>query len=231
MDATEVYYSPYRKDFGESVAALLDEDHDYVTSSLEERDGIFVLAYISVMFLSLIKVIAFTFLWVFKKRALPKCALPLDRHTANNYSEGTSSLELMLRESEGTVTNKYSTTKSADKSTALMELRDYLLTHNFTLHGTILKRIERRVSEEELIRSIRTGEIETPFTRVQVTFGNDMNKVLKKVLGKKITLGTKKFTQETYITIGDSDYSVIKEPLQEMFNRQVFVLLDENWKN
>ena len=228
MCSDEMYLASYKCDFSEEATAIFKEYHEWVTNSLHSRGIMFAICYSMMMTLALLKVMVHFAHWLPKKK--PNYDhLKLTWQNANDVvSDGYTSLALTLSEATGTIRNKGKTNENRPQ--ALTQIRDYLIENNFVLHGKILKKVERRISEDELIKCIRTGEIDKPFTKVQITFGNNMNKVLKDVIGKSINLQTKKLTGETYIIAGD-DFNFIKEPLYTIFHKPVKVILDENFKD
>jgi cbb3-type cytochrome oxidase subunit 3 len=56
MSYIDIIFSPYRGNLSEEIGEILSEDHEMVLRQIESRGLLFLIGYIMVMFLSLIKV-------------------------------------------------------------------------------------------------------------------------------------------------------------------------------
>ena len=56
MSYIDIIFSPYRGNLSEEIGEILSEDHEMALKQIESRGLLFLIAYIMVMFLSIIKV-------------------------------------------------------------------------------------------------------------------------------------------------------------------------------
>lgn len=219
-------FSPYRsKDLKKEFLDILAEDREWICSSLESRGLLFAIAFISIMSLSLLKAIIFLFEETKKPQATYK-HLALSR---NLNSESITSL-LSRREDIDEIENEDNlcpdvTTKN-NRVKALSTLRSYLYQHNFTLNMKVLKKVNHRVDDEDLISMCKSGEITTPLSTTHITLGNEINALLKEVLENTIDLRINKFTKETYIRVLNDDFYPIQEKLSTIYNEPIRFTFD-----
>ena len=218
--------SPYRsKDLGKEIEEIFSEDYDYVCSSFEEKGFWFLLALVSVMFLSVLKAIVFFFEQK-DKPVMTYSHLGLHR---GMQSESITDI-LTRRESTDEVENHdnlcpntATKNKTAD---SFITLRNYLYQHDLTLHIETIKEINHRISEEELAEMYRLGKITKPLSTTHITCGDNLNKLLKEVLGDTIDLKTNKITQETYIKVINDDFYPIQTKLEEIYMEHIKLKFD-----
>lgn len=219
--------SPYRdKDLSKEFFQILEEDHEWVCSSLEGRGLLFVIAYIVLMSMALLKAIVFLFEQM-GKPVMTYSHLDLKR---NMHEESITSI-LTRRESIEEVQNHDNfcpndnvKTQRAEK---IISLRNYLYQHNLTLHAQVLKVTQHKVSEEDLFEMYRTGEITKPLSTSKVTFGQEVNSLLSEVLGKDIIdLKIDKITKETYIKVLNEEFIPIKDALSNLYNENIRIVFD-----
>lgn len=218
--------SPYRsKDLGKEFVEILEEDYEWICHSLKERGFIFFVAVITLMSMSLLKAIV---------HVISQMQKPIMTYNHLNLHRGMQEESithiLTRRESIDEVQNYDNLCPNSTIKNKRVEnisaLRNYLYQHDLTLHITVLKTIKHRLTDEELAEMYRTGEITKPLSTTKITFGEDLNKLLKEVLGNAIDLRTNKFTKETYIQVLNDDFLPIKHSLENMYNEQIKLRFD-----
>jgi hypothetical protein len=112
------------------------------------------------------------------------------------------------------------------RADTIIALRNYLYQHDLTLHATLIKKINHRRTEEELMEMYRTGVLSKPLSTTHVSFGHDVNKLLKEVLGDAIDLRTDRFSQETYIKVLNDDFAPLKTALKNTYNENIKIQFD-----
>lgn len=221
---TLLEFSPYRGSFQEEMELLSEKSHDIyetyhneVCSSLNGRGLNFGICYALLMICATVRVIKF---------AVSRLMMtPHKKIVANHsfyYLEPTKEIhESMLMGREACDLNKDNyqlNNKIKDiKSEKLAQLRKYLYSNGLKLPVRVIKTIEHRVPEDVMIKYIRTREIIKPFTTDYVTFGDEINTLLKDVLNTKIDLKKDRNTKETYIVIPNMEIDLIISELSELF--------------
>ena len=221
--------SPYRDNVWKECMEILTEDSEYVCSSFEDKDLFFLMAYISVMFVSILKTINFAFNQM-KKPKMDYKHLDLK---SDMQAESIAGI-LSQRESIGlrNTDNLNPQPKvKAERTNSITSLRNYLYQHNLTLRATIIKKINHKVTEEELLEMYRLGEITKPLSTTHVTFGENINKLLKEIFGDTVDLRTDRFNKSTYIKILNDDFYPLKEALNNFYNENIKIIFDNNTKN
>ena len=218
--------SPYRsKDLGKEFVEILEEDYEWICHSLKERGFIFFVAVITLMSMSLLKAIVHVISQM-QKPIMTYNHLDLHR----GMQEESITHILTRRESIDEVQNHDNLCPNSTIKNKRVEnisaLRNYLYQHDLTLRITVLKTIKHKLTDEELAEMYRTGEITKPLSTTKITFGEDLNKLLKEVLGNAIDLRTNKFTKETYIQVLNDDFLPIKHSLENMYNEQIKLKFD-----
>lgn len=225
MSYTESMFSPYRGDTSKEIMEVLSEDHEMVCSSLESRGLLFGIAYITIMSLSVVKAIVHAFTQLQKPKATYD-HLSIVRGMRN---ENISSI-LLRRESINDIQNHDNVCpvdkKKEQRAETLTTLRNYLYQHDLTIPIKTIKKINHKVSEDELLEMYRLGEITKPLTTTHITCGDRLNSLLKEVLGDTIDLKINKLTKETYIRIINDDYLPIKQRLEEIYNETIKLKFD-----
>ena len=141
--------SPYRGDLEQEIGEILYEDHEAVCKGIEYRNLIFVIAYIIVMALSVLKVLYHVFDHYRKpERPIPK----ITREMVEKRSDLTYMYE--IKESGNYNRNHHQTKNNQARVTAITKLRRYLYNNNLTLNGIILKEVNHKVSDHAFISSI-----------------------------------------------------------------------------
>jgi hypothetical protein len=218
--------SPYRsKDLSQEFFEILEEDYEWVCSSLESRGLIFLIAFIVLMSMSLLKAIVH----VIEQSQKPVMTYEHLNLNRGMHSESITDI-LTRREAIDEVENHDNlcpnTKVKTQRANTFNALRGYLYQHDLTLHVETIKKINHRISEEELVEMYRTGEITKPLSTTHITFGEELNHMLKEVLGSHIDLKTNKITQETYIRVLNDDFLSIKEELQKVYNEPIKLKFD-----
>ena len=218
--------SPYRsKDLGKEFIEILEEDCEWVCSSLKERGFIFLIAFIVLMSMSLLKAIIHVF------TQLHKPIMTYEHLDLRRGMHEESITDILTRreavDEVQTHDNLCPNDKvKSQKVQSINNLRKYLYQHDLTLHVTVLKTINHRATDEELAEMYRLGKITKPLSTTHVTFGEDLNKLLKEVLGNSINLSTNRFTQETYIKIINDDFISLKEEIEGLYNEKIKLKFD-----
>ena len=218
--------APYRsKDLGKEFSDILAEDCEWICSSFEEKDLLFLIAFIVLMSLSLLKAIIFIFEQL-QKPVMTYSHLDLHRNMQSESITGILTRRETIEEVENHDNFCPNTKVKTQRANTFNTLRNYLYQHDLTLHIETLKKINHKISEGELYEMYRTGEITKPLSTTHITFGEELNHLLKEVLGNKIDLRTNKLTQETYIRIFNDDFIPIKEELQKIYNEPIKLKFD-----
>lgn len=205
------------------TGATLLGDYEYIMSKFNNRVSLVsVLAYVCNLPLSLAKIMCF----------IPKQLMK--PNTNCGYVEPESSIsevnepENDLEESDDLFHDIYCLDNmiKSQKANNLIELRKYLYTNDFKLHGNIIKRIEHRVSDEDMLRSVEDKNFMPKFSTTQITFGNDLNKILSMALPNIITLKKRTISDETYVLFKDDDYGFLEETLKRVYLEPIKVIID-----
>ena len=218
-------YTPYRsKNLWKEFLQILKDDYAWICNSLEGRGLMFAIAVVSLMSMSFIKAIV-TIAEQVKKPLVTYDHLNLHR----GMRDDTLTSILSHRERVEDIQNHdnfYSDEEKEQRVNAIASLRSYLYQHKFTLYVTTLKKINHRVSEEDLMQMYRTGEISKPISTTRVTFGDDLNRLLKEVLGDTINLKVDKITGETYVQITNDDFFPLRNSIEDLYNEKLTLKFD-----
>lgn len=218
--------SPYRsKDLSKEFFEILGEDYEWVCSSLKSRGFIFIIAFIVLMSMSLLKAIVHV-IEQSQKPIMTYNHLELHR---GMHKESITDI-LTRRESIDEVQNHDNLCPNdkikEQRANTINSLRNYLYQHDLTLQVHVIKTINHKLTDEELLEMYRSGEITKPLSTTKITFGEDLNKLLKEVLESKIDLRTNRLTQETYIQILNDDFLPIKDALSTLYNEDIKLKFD-----
>ena len=223
----QAQFSPYRGDTCRECMEILEEDLQWVEDSFEVKGLNFLLAYISVAFLSTLKAILHYFTQMQKpKMTYDHLALTRTIHkdSITNILSRREGLNIKETQNHDNLCpNDNVKTQQAD---TINKLRSYLYQHDLTLHATTLKKINHKRTEEELLEMYRTGILSKPLSTTHVTFGHDLNLMLKEVLQDTIDLRTDRFSKETYIKVLNDDFMPIKDALCKVYNEKVVIKFD-----
>lgn len=228
------YNNPYKDNLGDRICSILKTDAEYVCSAFSEVNLRFLIAFTGVMLISLIKVIAYTIEWL-GKPSEPKPDIkrifPLSRNYVNQLNDESDiiNVNVEIQSNAGTLEDLYMSDKRIkdNYSKLLNDFRLYLYKNNLELHAEILKTINHHnVSEEDLVTYMHTGEVTRPYSTTHITFGDDINHTLKRIIGNKIKLKENRLTKETYILIYNDELHMIKEELQKIYNEPIKVKFD-----
>lgn len=86
-----------------------------------------------------------------------------------------------------------------------------------TLYGIIVDTKYMKTDDGELVQFLSTGELNQPFMKQYISFGNDMNNALKQMLGDKVNITTRKKGANSCIIIENGDLNPIKNELSKVF--------------
>ena len=220
-------FTNYRGNILEDVVTILEEDCDYVCRSFEDKDIFFVLCFIGVMALSVLKVICH----VFEELQKPKMTyehLNLERGMRNDCITSIMTRREAIPEvhnHDNLCPNDKVKTRRANE---INTLRKYLYEHDLTLNVLVLKKINHRIADEDLLNMCKSGEISKPLYTTHITFGQEINNLLKEVLGASVDLRKNRFTKETYIRVENNDLFPLKDALLDYFNEEITFKFDED---
>ena len=227
----ESCFNPYRENLWEESIKIIEEDIDKICSTLQSRGLLFFTAFLVLMPITLLKVITH----VHAQLKKPVWNYDYLKLTRDKMDKETITQLLTRRESCDKVQNidNYNPNikKKEERANKINTLRMYLYKHDLKLRGYILKTINHKLTEEELLQLCRTGEVVKPMTTTRVTFGYDIDYLLKEVLGDKIDLQVRKLTGETSIKIVNYDFQSIGDALSNLYNEDVQVIFDDTQKN
>ena len=109
----------------------------------------------------------------------------------------------------------------------LTALRNYLIKSNFKLHGTVLRTDFPKIKGEELLYYTQSGElISKAFITMRVTFGNDINSLLKSIFKNKVKVRKMRNKEETYIVFNNSEVVELEKELKSIFLEDVTIKLN-----
>jgi len=97
-------------------------------------------------------------------------------------------------------------------------LRKALYSNNFTLNGTIIDTKFYKLSDTELLEAVQEGNLEKPFMVQYISFGDEINKSLKLMLGDKIKLSSRKKGCSSCVVIENGDTSILSNEINEIFS-------------
>ena len=206
------------------TGATLLGDYEYIMRKFDNKVSLVsVLAYACNLPLSLTKIMCF----IAKQLRKPStnCGYVEPEFDTNVTNESEDNLE---EESDSLFNDIYCLDNmiKSQKANNLIELRKYLYEHDFKLQGSIIKRTEHRVSDEDLLRSVEDKNFMPKFSTTQITFGNDLNKILSMALPNIITLKKRTMSEETYVIFKDDDYGFLEETLKRIYLEPVKVVID-----
>ena len=218
--------SPYRnKDLGKEFFEILEEDCEKVCSSLKERGLLFIIAFITIMSLSILKAVIHIITQL-QKPVMTYPHLSLYRGMKKESITGILVRREAIPEIETHDNMCPNDTTKVHRFDKIDTLRRYLYENNLTLHAKVIKTINHRVSEEELAEMYRKGQITKPLSTTYITFGNELNALLKEVLGNVVDLRKDRFSDETHIIIPNDDYFPLKESLRNLYNEKIQIKFD-----
>lgn len=210
--------SPYRGDLDEEIGEILYEDHEMVCKGIQSRGFIFIIAYLTIMFLSVVKVI----FHIFNHYGKPK--RPKPRITREQVVRATDITPMYQIMEAGNHNEPHYKTKNQDaRVTATLKLRSYLYKNNLTLKGYILKEVNHKVDDHAFISSIISGEEMAKFTTTYITFGENVDKLLYEVL---LTKPSKRTVQGIKCLAFENDYGFMTQELRRIYQEPVKVKFD-----
>lgn len=219
MSYIESTLSPYRGNLEEEIGEILLEDHEMVCREITGRGLIFLIAYIVIMGISLLKVI----FHVFDHYSKPE--RPLPQITRGNVEKATDLTYLCeMKEARNCNQNQYRTKNQEAHVNATIQLRNYLYSNDLELEGTILKEVNHKVDDFALLKCIHSGYEEMPkLSTTYITFGEDIDYLLAEVLPSK---PKKRTVQGVKCLAFENDYGFIAEELKQIYQESVKVTFD-----
>lgn len=211
--------SPYRSgDLDGEIGEMLLEDHEMVCKGIQSRGLTFLIAYILIMALSVVKVIFHIFDYCSKPER------PKPQITRENVDRGKDLSYLYeMKEARNCNEPQYKTKNREAKVSATMKLRSYLYGHNLELQGYILKEVNHKVDDHAFISSIISGEEMAKFTTTYITFGEEIDKWLYEILPTK---PKKRTVQGTSCLAFENDYGFMAEELRQLYQEPIKVKFD-----
>ena len=119
--------------------------------------------------------------------------------------------------------HKHSENSQNQKLNAIQSLQG-LFNKSLKLNGTILKTIHHRVSDQGLLESAETGEIRGKFMSQRITFGNEINSLLKTVF-PLLKLRNIKGLSDTYFVFENDEVFQLETKLRTTFMQPVTIML------
>ena len=218
MTYTESMLSPYRENIGEEVEEILREDHEMVCREISHRGLMFLIAYLLVMGISLIKVI----FHIITQAGKPERPLPQIRREQVDQVTDLTYLYQMKEARDCNIPQQRVKNQEV-KTNALVSLRNYLYQNNLTLKGYILKEVNHRVSDHDLINSILDGGEMAKLSTTYITFGKELDDLLVEVLPSN----PKKRTIKGQSCLAfENDYGFMIEELRRIYQEPVKVTFD-----
>ena len=185
-----------------------------------------LLTYICYIPLSLLKIVCFMFKQLFKPWNTSEQSIPdvktetLNKRQFNKIESAKVSNEQPMRDSyfvDYLIKSK--------RACTLNSLREYLYQNDLKLKGKIIKRINHRISNEDLLNALEDESLPLEFSTTKITFGNDLNNLLNEIFPEMITL-KEDSDKETYITFKNDDYGFLKEKLERLYMEHLIVTFD-----
>ena len=103
------------------------------------------------------------------------------------------------------------------KQEALNTLRTQLAQNNNVLTGIIISTKFPKISEEELVSYVNTGEHSKPFMVQRITFGNELNKAIKILFNSSVKHRKIKNENNTYLVFEDETVIDLEKRMQDLF--------------
>ena len=223
MSYIESSLSPYRSDIKKEVKEILSEDYEWVCSSLTDRGLIFGMAFVSIMGISLLKAGCHVINQLGKPRmTYDHLALARSMHADTMLSKLSRREAIDELENHDAYCSDETKTQRAD---SINTLRTYLYSNDLTLHATTLETIDYDCTEDEIKEMYRKGKITKPLFSSHVTFGNDLDLMIKDVLKDKIDL-KKDDSGNTYFEVTNNDFSFLKSALLNLYNEEIQIQFD-----
>lgn len=227
MSYVQSLLSNYREDIVKDIEEILNEDSDFAIRSLKGANPLaFLVAYILIMALSLLKCVLF----FFKQIRKPKYTYPYLDLSRENIREVPVQVLLEKREELKLPNTDHYYTKpkvKAKRVQSISNLRMNLYKNDCVLYAKEIKTVNHKVTGEELLECVHKNTLIKPLTSTYITFGNQINHDLKNIFGDKITLRKKKLSNETYIVIINYDYNSITDELSLIYQEEVKIKFDE----
>ena len=115
------------------------------------------------------------------------------------------------------------TKKGSNQKYEALEYLRCLINKDLRIKGTVLKTTFPKVSGEELLEYNETGELSKPFIVQRVTFGNEINKVLKTIF-PLLKHRKMKGQEETYIVFEGDEIFELERKLRDLFMKPVTIV-------
>ena len=93
--------------------------------------------------------------------------------------------------------------------------------NNNVLIGTIISTKFPKISEEELVSYVNTGEHSKPFMIQRITFGNELNKAIKILFNSSVKHRKIKNENNTYLVFEDETVIDLEKRMQDLFMTDV----------
>jgi len=225
----DMSFSPYRDDILEGSFKIIEEDMKWVTRSLADKGAVILVAYPIFFVLALLKAIVY----IIEQLQKPVKKGGFDYMKIHRGMTVEDMQISVLLKSRKPLTDQYcqNQEKKAEKAEKINNFRKYLYSNNLCLRGKLIKNINHNVSDEVMKTYLHTGEIIKPYITSHITFGDDINREIKNLLGSRISLRTDRFSKETYLSIPNLEFSIIEKGLGEIFYETITVKLDDIRKN
>ena len=232
MTSVNWSFSPVRSgNLAKELDTIFCEDMEYAYRSLKDSGIIIMLIGLTlVAILSGLKLIVHTVNYM-KKPVGKVEVLELDRRAfAHPTEEEGINPIITLREATDKNVDHYQPDKriKSAKAEYINSLRIYLYQHNLQLQGYILKTINHRMSDEDLMKLVISGkDIGNSLTTTHITFGENLNKLIKEALPERVKLRKKKSSNETYLIAENDDFGFLQQHLRNLYQEPVTIKFDD----
>ena len=125
-----------------------------------------------------------------------------------------------------TVESTENSNKETSKLVAIQALQG-MFNNNLKLEGSILNTTHHRVSDENLLESAETGVMKGKFITQRITFGYEVNSLLKKAF-PLLKLRTLKGSNDTYFVFENDEVFEFEAKLRSTFMVPITVVLKRN---
>lgn len=242
MTSVNWSFSPVRSgNLAKELDTIFTEDMEYAYRSLKDSGVVIMLIGLTlVAILSGLKLIVHSINYA-KKPTSNVDVLKLDRNSIrvaeNEEGEEITNPIITLREACDRNVDYYQPDKriKSQKAESINALRMYLYKNSLELQGYILKTINHKMSDEELIKLVVSREeIGNSFTTTQITFGNELNKLVEEVMPDRVKLKKRRMSDETYLITENDDFGFLQQHLRNMFQEPITIKFDDlrnNWYN
>lgn len=216
-------YNPLNKNLSEKIAEIIVNDIEMALQAIDSRGFILILALLCNLPLTILKIIdcacnhyarTYPTLGEVRKNELqdPKVIKLLTKEELNARIRTIESES--IKHFEHPI---FKPSESKVKIEALQSLRSYLLSTNYVLEATLIKKVSHSVNQEDIDYYLASGELKKPCWTEYITFSEKINNNLKEIFPHKIKL--KKIKESNYpcIAFPNGDTFELIDDLKRVF--------------